>query len=205
MNIKGLDYNTEREKLILPEYGREIQKMVDYAVALPTKAERQKCAETIVAVMDRMMPHNRDNAEYKQKLWDHLAIMSAFKLDIDYPYDVKNAMKIAAKPQPVEYPMNRIPVRHYGHLLFEMFNKLKNMEPGTERDELARLTAAQMKRDLAQWSHGANSDEKIVADMARLTDGIIQLDIHDLQNARFRVTPQAKQPADRRKKRRPNR
>lgn len=204
MNIEGLDYNTDREKLILPEYGREIQKMVDYAIGLPTKAERQSCAETIVAVMDRMLPHNRDNADYKQKLWDHLAIMSAFKLDIDYPYDVSGAMKIASKPQPMQYPMNRIPIRHYGHLVFEMFGKLKEMEPGKERDELARITATQMKRDLAQWSHGANSDEKVVADMARFTDGIIRLDPRELQNARFNVAP-AKLPADRKKKRRMNR
>ena len=204
MNIEGLDYNTDREKLILPEYGREIQKMVDYAIGLPTKAERQSCAETIVAVMDRMLPHNRDNADYKQKLWDHLAIMSAFKLDIDYPYDVSGAMKIASKPQPMQYPMNRIPMRHYGHLVFEMFGKLKEREPGKERDELARITATQMKRDLAQWSHGANSDEKVVADMARFTDGIIRLDPRELQNARFNVAP-AKLPADRKKKRRMNR
>ncbi len=203
MNIQGLDYNTEREKLILPEYGREIQKMVDYAIGLPTKAERQNCAETIVSVMDRMLPHNRDNADYKRKLWDHLAIMSGFKLDIDYPYDVSEAMKIATKPQPMEYPMNRIPVRHYGHLLFEMFEKLKTMEPGTERDELARITASQMKRDLAQWSHGANSDEKVVDDLARFTDGAIQLDIDELQSTRIGAT-MPKPNTDRRRKRRIN-
>ena len=85
MNIEGLDYNTKREKLILPEYGREVQNMVDYAVSLPSKEERQRCAEAIVAIMDRMFPQNRDSADHVQKLWDHLAIMSNFKLDIDYP------------------------------------------------------------------------------------------------------------------------
>ncbi len=193
MNIKGLDYNTEREKLILPEYGREIQKMVDHAMSLPTKAERQRCAETIIAVMDRMLPHNRDNADYKRKLWDHLAIMSDFKLDIDYPFDISEAAKISTKPQPMAYPMNRIPVRHYGHLIFEMFEKLKNMEPGQERDALALTTALQMKRDLMQWSHGASSDEKVVSDIAHFTDGIIQLDIADLQNAKFNAPEQKMQ------------
>ena len=91
MNINGLDYNTQRERLILPEYGREIQNMVDYCVALPTKEERQRCAATIVATMDRMVPQNRNNANYKQKLWDHLALMSDFKLDIDWPYDISEA------------------------------------------------------------------------------------------------------------------
>lgn len=197
MNIKGLDYNTTREKLVLPEYGREIQKMVDYAVALPDKAERQRCAETIVAVMDRMLPHNRVNADYKRKLWDHLAIMSGFRLDIDYPYDISEAVKIAAKPQPMSYPMNRIPVRHYGFLVFQLFSRLKTMEPGEERDELALITAEQMKRDLAQWSHGANSDEKVVSDLARFTDGVIQLDIRDMQNARFALPQPQKATAER--------
>lgn len=187
MDIKGLDYNTTREKLVLPEYGREIQKMVDYAVELKDKADRQRCAETIVAVMDRMLPHNRANADYKRKLWDHLAIMSGFKLDIDYPYDVTGAAKIATKPQPMSYPMNRIPVRHYGHMIFQLFDKLKNMEPGKERDELTLITAEQMKRDLAQWSHGASSDEKVVSDLAHFTDGKIQLDTREMQNARFSV------------------
>ena len=101
MNIKGLDYNTQREKLVLPEYGREVQNMVDHAISLPTKEERQRCAETIIRIMDRMFPQNRDSADYEQKLWDHLAIMSGFQLDIDYPYDVSSAMKIATKPQPL--------------------------------------------------------------------------------------------------------
>ncbi|MBO1363986.1 DUF4290 domain-containing protein [Prevotella sp. A2931] len=178
MNIEGLDYNTQRERLILPEYGREIQRMVDYAVALPTKEERQSCAETIVAIMDRMFPQDGDAAARRQKLWDHLALMSGFKLDIDYPVDVSQAAKIAARPEPMPYPMSRIPVRHYGNMMFEIFEHLKTMEPGEERDELAKLTANQMKRNLTHWSHGSADDEKVVSDLARFTDGKIQLDLN---------------------------
>ncbi len=177
MNIQGLDYNTQREKLILPEYGREIQNMVDHAVSLPTKQERQLCAETIVAIMDRMYPQNRENADYKQKLWDHLAIMSDFKLDIDWPYNVEQAKRMATKPQPMDYPMTRIPVRHYGKMLFEIFEQLKQMEPGEERDHLVRLAANQMKRNLYQWSHGSCDDEKVASDLARFTDGKIHIDL----------------------------
>ena len=101
------------------------------------------------------------------------------------------------------YPMNRIPVRHYGHLIFKMLEKLKNMEPGQERDDLAQITALQMKLDLMQWSHGASSDEKVVADMARFTDGIIQLDLNALQNARFTM-PASKPAGGRKGKRRTN-
>lgn len=193
MNIKGLDYNTERERLRLPEYGREIQQMVDHAISLPTKQERQRCADTIIKVMDRMLPHNRSNADYKRKLWDHLAIMSGFKLDIDYPYDVSRANVITQRPDSIPYPMTKIRVRHYGHLLFRSFELLKEMQPGKERDTLARLTAEQMKRNLGQWSHGTNNYEKVVDDLARFTDGVIQLDPHELQNARFN-TPQQQQP-----------
>lgn len=176
MNIEGLDYNTQREKLILPEYGREIQCMVDYAVGLPEKDERTRCAKAIVEIMKRMVPRDRGNADYEQKMWDHLALMSDFKLDIDYPYDVQQAHEIKQKPQPLAYPMKRIPVKHYGDLVFQLFKKLKDMPAGKQRDDLARMTANQMKRDLTMWSHGSNDNEKVVDDLARFTDGKIQLD-----------------------------
>ena len=175
MNIEGLDYNTQREHLVLPEYGREIQRMVDHAVGLPTREERQRCAETIVAVMERMVPHTGEQ-DFKRKLWDHLAIMSNFQLDIDWPCDISQAAKIATKPEPMEYPMQDIPTRHYGYMMHELFDKLKTMPEGPERDELARLTANHMKRCLYQWSHGSAADEKVISDIARLTDGVIQLD-----------------------------
>ncbi|SEA28334.1 protein of unknown function [Segatella bryantii] len=177
MNIEGLDYNTQREKLVLPEYGREIQNMVNYCLTLTDRQERQNCAESIVDIMERMIPQNHTDEDYKQKLWDHLAIMSNFQLDIDYPYDVSQAARIATKPEPMEYPEDRNPVRHYGKMLFEIFEQLKTMEPGEERDELIRITANQMKRNLVQWSHGSCDDEKVADDLARYTDGKVQLDL----------------------------
>ena len=182
MNIEGLDYNTQREKLVLPEYGREIQNMVDHAVGIKDRAERQHCAESIIAIMDHMFPDGADAEEHHRKLWDHLAIMSGFKLDIDYPFAVKQAEDIAKRPDPMDYPKTRIPVRHYGSMMFELFDRLKNMEPGKERDELVKLTANQMRRDLAQWSHGSCDEEKVAADLARFTDGKIHL---DLKNFKF--------------------
>ena len=177
MKIEGLDYNTQREKLALPEYGREIQRMVDHAKTLPDKKERQRCAQTIVAIMDRMFPQNRQNADYKHKLWDHLALISNFELDIDWPYDIHQAADITTRPEPMPYPMKDIAVRHYGYMVFELFDKLKQMPPGKERDELARVTANQMKRNLMLWSHGSSDDEKVASDLARFTDGKIQLDL----------------------------
>ena len=181
MNIEGLDYNTQREMLVMPEYGREIQSMVDYAVTIADREERQQCAEAIVSIMGRMFPDADNTEEYTRKLWDHLAIMSGFKLDIDFPFDVSQAVQIAKKPEPMEYPMQKIPVRHYGSMLFEMFEKLKTMEPGEERDALVELTANQMHRNLLQWSHGSSDLEKVASDLARFTDGNIQIDIDTFQ------------------------
>ena len=198
MNKVGLDYNTTREKLVLPEYGREIQQMVDYCVELEDRKERQRCAESIIKIMDRMFPENRGLENHEQKLWDHLAIMSNFQLDIDYPFDVSNAAKIAKKPETVEYPNLRIPVRHYGAMLFEIFEKLKHMEPGKERDELVKLTANQMHRNLMQWSHGSSDGEKVASDLARFTDGKIQL---DLNTFKFEKIVDREQPQGRNGKR----
>ena len=189
MNKIGLDYNTMREKLVLPEYGREIQQMVDYCVELEDRKERQRCAESIIKIMDRMFPENRGLENHEQKLWDHLAIMSNFQLDIDYPFDVSNAAKIAKKPETVEYPNLRIPVRHYGAMLFEIFEKLKHMEPGKESDELVKLTANQMHRNLMQWSHGSCDEQKVAADLARFTDGKIKLDLKHFVFEKVKETP----------------
>lgn len=200
MKIDGLDYNTQREKLLLPEYGREIQNMVSHCVELPTKEERQQCAETIVSIMDRMNPQGRESADHEQKLWDHLAIMADFKLDIDYPYDVSQALKIATKPEPMGYPMSKIPVRHYGKMMFELFEQLKTMEEGEEKEELVRLVANQMKRCLIQWGHGSSDDEKVASDLARFTDGTVQL---DLDVFKFdKINPKELQPVRNNKKRR---
>ena len=180
MNIKGLDYNTQRTSLIMPEYGREIQKMVDFAVALPEKEMRQACANTIVRMMEAKTPQIRDNENYQQTLWDHLYLISHKKLDIDWPYDVSGAEKILTKPQPMRMPRkgDHVHLRHYGHLLEELFQLLKTMPEGPERDELTRLTANHMKRDLANWSHGSMDNEKVADDLARFTDGKIQLDLN---------------------------
>ena len=177
MNIQGLDYNTQREKLLMSEYGREIQKMVDHAVGLPSKEERLKCAKTIIKMMLTKVPQIRSNAGYEQTLWDHLYLMSSGQLDIDWTYDVSGAEKIHSKPAPIPLPQNRIRLRHYGKLVEELLEKLKTMPEGSERDELARQTANQMKRDLLQWGHGSADDEKVADDIARLTDGVIQIDL----------------------------
>lgn len=201
MEIKGLDYNTQRELLQMPEYGREIQRMIDHAVTLPTKEERLLCAKTIVKLMETKVPQIRENSGYEQTLWDHLYLMSHKQLDIDWPYDISGAEKFHDRPQPMKLPQSNVRLRHYGKLVSELLEKLKEMPEGEERDELIRLTANQMKRDLVQWGHGSIDDEKVADDMARMTNGAIQLDLNSFVFERINLNePQQKRSSGKKKK-----
>ena len=202
MNIEGLDYNTQREKLVMPEYGREIQKMVDMAVSLPAKEERMKCAQAIIQQMENKNPQVRESDEYLQTLWDHLYLMSHKQLDIDWPYDVSDAERILTKPEPMAHPVHneQAQLRHYGRLLASTFERLKEMPEGEERDELVRLTANQMKRDLMTWGHGTIDDEKVADDLARFTDGKIQIDLSRFQFKNVDVAPVSEGKRSKRKK-----
>ena len=200
MNIEGLDYNTQRERIKLNEYGREIQQMVDYCVSIPDREERQVCAEAIIDTMRKMNPSDQNINDRMQTLWDHLALMSDFKLDIDYPVEITTAEQMASKPEPVAYQNTRIPVRHYGRALFELFETLKTMEPGEERDTLVRMTANQMKRCLLLWGHGNGDDEKVADDLARFTDGVIQLDLDSFRFDRIDVQSIAQQAKQKKQK-----
>lgn len=188
MNIKGLDYNTQREKLVMPEYGREIQKMVDHAIGLQDKQERQTCAQAIVKMMETKVPQLKNNADYRQTLWDHLYLMSRKQLDIDWPFDVAAAEKIHDKPKPIPLPKEGIKLRHYGKLIEELFEKLKTMPAGEERDALTYYTANQMKRDLITWGHGSAEDERVANDLAYYTDGVIQIDLNTFRFEKQMIT-----------------
>ena len=188
MDIKGLDYNTKRETLLLPEYGREIQRMVDYAIGCPTRDERNACANTIVRMMGTKVPNATETNDGVRALWDHLYIMGRGQLDIDWPYDMTEAVKITQKPQPMPIRKNHVKLRHYGHLVEECFDILKTMPNGRERDKLIYLTANQMKRDLAIWGRGTMDDERVADDLARFTDGCVQLDINNMPLERVQET-----------------
>lgn len=192
MDIQGLDYNTHRDKLLMPEYGREIQKMVDYAIGLTEKSERQSCAQEIIRMMETKVPELRDNVDFEQTLWDHLYLMSHKQLDIDWPYDVTAAEKLQNKPNTIPLPQESMRMRHYGKLLEQLFERLKSMPEGEERDALVYYTANQMKRNLTTWGHGSISDEKVADDLARYTDGIIQLDLSKMKLEKAIATEEPK-------------
>lgn len=188
MDIQGLDYNTQRSKLQMPEYGREIKKMVDYCMTIADRNERLLCAETIVDTMRRMTPQEGNSDERMQELWDHLAIMSDFKLDINYPVDISQAHNITERPEPLAYSQTNPRVRHYGKMLMDVFEKLKTMPEGEERDALVALTANKMKLNLTEWSNGSNDDEKVADDLAHYTDGVIQLNLETFRFAPLPIT-----------------
>ena len=166
-----MTYNTQREQLILPEYGRGIQEMVDICLSLEDRAERQQCAETIIRIMATMNPDVRQQPDYERRLWDQLAILSHYQLDIDYPYEVVKQEDISAKPRPLKYPMQRIRYRHYGHLIEAFMKHLKEMPSGTDNEALTAMMANFMKRSLYNWNRDAMDERKVESDLHAYTDG----------------------------------
>ena len=120
---ESLDYNTLRDKLLMPEYGRHVQKMIKFVTELPDKAKRNEQIQAVVSVMGTINPQLRDLGDFKHKLWDHLAVMSDYKLDIDYPYEITPKSNFTQKPTPLPYPMKKIHYRHYGYLLETLLKK----------------------------------------------------------------------------------
>ncbi len=170
-----MDYNTQREKLILPEYGRCIQDMVKYAMTLEDRSERQRCAFTIIDLMAAIQSYNGDENDFYQKLWNHLALISNYQLDIDYPVEIQHVDEQAVKREIIPNPQKKIDRRHYGATVEAIAHKLMEMQPGEERDKLTQLLANQMKRAMANWNVNALDDDKIMEDLAELTKGKIQL------------------------------
>ena len=176
-----MEYNTQRKKMELPEYGRSVQNMVDHALTIEDREERQRCANTIVNIMGGMFPHLRDVPDFKHKLWDHLAIMSDFKLDIDYPFEIVKREELEIKPGKIAYPDKAIRYRHYGRFLESMIKKLSEMEEGEEKQALLQLLAVQMKKNLNNWNKEGIEDQKIVDDLREYSNGAIDLKVEDLR------------------------
>ena len=176
-----MEYNTQRKKMELPEYGRSVQNMVDHALTIEDRAERQRCANTIINIMGSMFPHLRDVPDFKHKLWDHLAIMADFKLDIDYPFEIVKPEDLVIKPEKVAYPTGAIRYRHYGRFLEGMVKKAVEVEDADEKKQLINLLAIQMKKDLNNWNKEGIEDQKIVDDLREYSNGAIDLQVEDLR------------------------
>jgi hypothetical protein len=169
------DYNTSRNKLILPEYGRNIQKMVNYVKSIEDREERNKAARTVIAVMGNLNPHLRDVNDFKHKLWDHLAIIADFDLDIDSPYNWPEKAELEQRPNTVPYNQHNIRYKHYGRSIVLMIEKAVELEEGEEKEDLVRMIAYHMKKSYLTWNREAVSDEEILTDLKTLSAGKLEV------------------------------
>lgn len=190
-----MEYNTQQRRLPLPEYGRSVQRMVDHALTITDREERQRCAHTIINIMGGMFPQLRDMPDFKNKLWDHLAIMSGFQLDIDYPVEIVSQDSLDRKPSRVPYPSGKIRYRHYGRLVQEALRVVSESKDEEAIKYAARMIASQMKRDYLSWNKDSVEDSRIADDLCELSDGRIRLAPEELRLTAQRQFPRRRQMA----------
>ena len=174
--VYNLEYNTEREKLIIPEYGRHFQKMVDHAVSVEDKDERIKLANAIISVMGNLQPHLRDVPEFNHKLWDQLFIMSDFKLDVPSPFPITSKELLEQKPDPLDYPQNFPKYRFYGNNIKRMIDVAISWEKGEKRSGLEHTIANHMKKCFLNWNKDTVEDTVIYKHLTELSKGEINLE-----------------------------
>lgn len=187
-----MDYNTQLKKLVLPEYGRNIQNMVDYCLVVEDREERKQCANTIINIMGNMFPHLRDVNDFKHILWDHLAIMANFELDIDYPYPIIQKEDLYSKPGKVEYSKPTMHFKHYGKTLEKLIKLATEYPEGKEREQLVWLILNHMKKTYIQWNKEVE-DMKIIVDLYELSRGKIDKRNSDLKLPDMKDLNQRKQ------------
>ncbi len=181
-----LTYTTHLKKLVLPEYGRNIQRMVDHCLTIEDRAERTRCAATIVKTMETLFPVQGNADAYRRKLWDHLAIMSDFKLDVDLPFELLQQESLTQTPSHIDYNQSEFNNRHYGQLIQRSINQAVEMPDGEEKDALILLLADHMKKMLMAVNPDSADDEKVFKDLYELSQGAIRIDpqlikLHDFK------------------------
>ena len=173
--IDDIEYNTEREHLIIPEYGRHLQKMINYAKSRETKEERNKLAKAIISVMGNLQPHLRDVPDFQHKLWDQLFIMADFELDADSPYPKPSREILAERPDSLEYPQNFPKYRFYGNNIKTMIDVAITWEAGDMREALEYTIANHMKKCFLNWNKDTVDDGVIFNHLFELSEGQINL------------------------------
>jgi Domain of unknown function (DUF4290) len=184
------DYNSTRNKLILSEYGRNVQNMVKYIVSLPTREERNRYAQVVIDLMGFLNPHLRDVADFKHKLWDHLHIISNFEIDVDSPYPKPAPDAIHFKPEPLKYPHQRIRYKHYGKTIELMIDKARGIDDPDRKRHMVQAIANFMKMAYVQWNKDSVADEIILSDLYNLSGGQLKLEDNvNLNKVEYRTTP----------------
>jgi len=173
--IDDIEYNTERVHLIIPEYGRHIQKMVAHAIALEDQEARNNCAKSIISVMGNLNPHLRDVPDFQHKLWDQLFIISDFNLDVEAPYPKPSREELAKRPEPLDYPQNFPRYRFYGNNIKRMIDVAIGWEDGDKKHGLVMTIANHMKKCFLNWNKDTVEDDVIFKHLFELSDGKIDL------------------------------
>lgn len=164
-----MKYNTNSKRLTLPEYGRNIQNMVDYCLTIENRVERNRCANAIISTMGNLFPHLRDVNDFKHILWDHLAIMADFKLDVDYPYEVIKKENLHQRPPRISYSDTTMTYRHYGQTIERLINNAAEMKNGEGKEAFLLRIANLMKKSFLLWNKDSVDNRKILKDLAELS------------------------------------
>jgi hypothetical protein len=170
-----MHYNTSRNDLLLPEYGRNIQNMVSHAVTLNNREERNSAARAIIEVIGNLNPHLRDNPDFRHKLWDHLFIMSDFQLDVDSPFPIPDKENFASKPEKVPYPRRSNKHRYYGNILKDMVRNVQNISDEEAKSRYIKNIANNMKKAYLAWNKDTVDDAVIIRELNELSGGKIDL------------------------------
>jgi hypothetical protein len=187
------DYNTQRSRMALPEYGRNVQKMINHIKTIVDRDERNRAARTIIQIMGNLNPHLRDVGDFKHKLWDHLALISNFELDIDSPYPKPEPSKFTEKPRIVPYNQGPVRFMHYGRIVQDMIRTVVAMDDSSEKKYMLTLILNQMKKSYLTWNKATVSDESIISDLEYLSGGKIKIpEGTKLMESRELVPQQAK-------------
>lgn len=172
-----MEYNTQREDLIIPEYGRNVQKMVEHALTIEDRAMRTAYVNLIITAMYNVNPDAKTIVDFKHKLWDHLFIISDYKLDVESPYPMPDKQERLTPPQSLEYKNSNIKFGPYGKVLEIMIEKVIDMEDNEEKQTLIALIAQQLKKSYLQWNRDSVDDELILKHFEELSKG--QLKLHE--------------------------
>ncbi|WP_016989532.1 DUF4290 domain-containing protein [Flavobacterium sp. ACAM 123] len=173
--VHHLEYNAERSHLIIPEYGRHLQKLIEQAIAIEDVEERNKAAKYIIQVMGSLNPHLRDVLDFQHKLWDQLFIMSDFKLEVDSPYPIPSREVLQLKPDILEYPQNFPKYRYYGNNIKFMIDVANKWEDGDMKNALVKVIANHMKKSYLSWNKDTVKDDVIFEHLFELSDGKLNL------------------------------
>ena len=170
-----MEYNTNRTKLLMPEYGRNIQVMVEYCKSLPSKEERNEVAKTIVEFMGQRNPHLRDEENYKHKLWDHLYILADYDLDVDAPYPFPTREELDQKPNRMDYPSFENEYKFYGKSILQLIDRAIELEEGEEKEALIQVIANNMKKSYNVYNKEHVQDEVIFRHLKELSQDKLDL------------------------------